>query len=129
MHITASNLWVKEANNDKLTIYYDGACSLCCKKMSWLQKQDKLQKLEFIDIASPDFTDPRVAKISRLELNISLHLRTSEGLFFKDLDAIHLAYKAVGLGWITAPTRIFGIRFISDRVFDQWKKKVRGITS
>lgn len=119
---------MSEANNHKLTIFYDDACSLCRSKMFWLQKRDKRQRLEFIDVSSQGFTDPRVSKISRLELNTSLHLRNTKGVFFKDLDAIHLAYQAVGLGWMTAPTRVIGIKCMSDWIFDQWKKKVRGIT-
>ena len=117
---------VKEGLN-KLTIYYDGACSLCRNKMDWLRQRDKHQKLEFVDISSSDFHDARVSSISRIELNTSLHLRKSDGTFLKDLDAIHLAYRAIGLGWMTAPIRIIGIRNISDWIFAQWKKRIRTI--
>ena len=96
--------------------------------MAWLAKRDKQHKLEFVDVSAADFADQRVSNISRLELNTSLHLRTSDEELFKDLDAIHMAYKAIGLGWLTAPTRLPGLKFLSDRIFDLWKQRVRGIT-
>lgn len=115
---------------DKLILYYDGACSLCCRKMQWLANKDKNQRLVFHNIKAVDFTDSTVESlgISRFELNSSLHLRTADGKYFKDLDAIHKAYSAVGLGWITFPSRIIGIRHISDYLFKKWKQKVRGVT-
>lgn len=112
------------------TIFYDGACSICRRKMRWLQSKDKLARLTFIDIAADGFSPPQVCSslgITHIQLNTSLHLFKPDGSYVKDLDAIHLAYKAIGLGWITAPVRIVGLRQLTDYLFYKWKRHIRGI--
>ena len=112
-------------NPQKLILYYDGACSLCCRKMTWLANKDKHKRLSFKDISAKGF-DASTLPVTRFELNSSLHLRTAEGRYVKDLDAIHLAYCAIGLGWLTMPTRIIGIKQLSNYLFTKWKHHIRG---
>ena len=58
--------------NQKLTIYYDGACPLCSSEIRYYQAQDGQDALTFVDVAAckeqprPDLT--REAALSRLHV-------------------------------------------------------------
>lgn len=100
----------------QLTIFYDGLCPLCLYEMDKLQTLDKQQKLHFVDISSADFLQ-RYPQFCRQAFNAKLHGQLADGSMLEGLDVTYLAWKLVGKGWLYAPTRWLGLRWLFDRFY------------
>ncbi len=76
------------------TLFYDGHCSICTKEMGRLGRM-KSEGLELIDIHAmePDADLPAPDSLLRV-----LHLRTSDGLFLKGVDANVAAWSFTRIG-------------------------------
>jgi predicted DCC family thiol-disulfide oxidoreductase YuxK len=90
------------ANNAPLALYYESACPLCNAEMSALRARDPHGKLGFVDVSAPDFVAPEGTTLP--ELLATMHARGPDGRWARGMEAIRLAYAAVGLGWLVAPT-------------------------
>ena len=86
-----------------LTLLYDGDCPLCLREMRWLQRRDTAGRLAFEDIAAPGF-DAAAYGTTRESLMRVMHGVLPDGRIVRRLEALRLAYTAVGLGWLLAPT-------------------------
>jgi predicted DCC family thiol-disulfide oxidoreductase YuxK len=86
-----------------LTLLYDGDCPLCLREMRWLQRRDKAGRLAFENIAAPGFDAARFG-VTREALMRVMHGVLPDGRIVRRLEALRLAYAAVGLGWVLAPT-------------------------
>jgi len=87
-----------------LTLYYDATCPLCMAEMRNLMLRNTDGMLAFVDASAPDFASP-VPNADQAALMRSLHGVWADGRTVVGVDAIHEAYRAVGLGWITAFTQ------------------------
>ncbi len=96
-----------------LTIFYDGNCPLCQMEMRKLAQLDQHGKLHFEDIQQSDFKQ-RFPDLNWANLNARIHVMQSDGVIVTGLDATYLAWKAVGKGWVYAPTRWPVIRWFAD---------------
>jgi stearoyl-CoA desaturase (delta-9 desaturase) len=86
-----------------LTLLYDRACSVCRLEMDRLHERDRGSKLRFVDISAAGF-DPSAWGASQAELEALLHAVDAQGRIHRGVPALRLAYDAVGLGAIWAPT-------------------------
>ncbi len=87
-----------------LTLLYDGDCEVCATEMSDLQARDRDQRLIFVDITQPRFDPHRYgAKLS--ELRAQIHAVRPDGRVLKGVSVLHVAYAAVGRGWMFAPVQ------------------------
>jgi predicted DCC family thiol-disulfide oxidoreductase YuxK len=57
--------------------------------------------------------------LNREEVTRVLHGVKPDGTVIKGMEAVRQAYEAVGLGWVLAPTRLPGLRRLSD-LFYGW---------
>jgi stearoyl-CoA desaturase (delta-9 desaturase) len=88
-----------------LTLLYDRGCAVCRSEMDALRERDEGRgRLRFIDIAAPDF-DAAPWGATREQLNALIHAVDAQGRVHVGVPALRLAYAAVGLGWLWAPTR------------------------
>ncbi len=100
----------------KLKLLYDGQCPFCRREIDWLKRRNRRMLLAFEDIADPQF-DPGRYGLTREEVNGLLHGVLPDGRVVRGLAAVRLAYSAIRLGWLIAPTGWPGIRWAADRLY------------
>jgi predicted DCC family thiol-disulfide oxidoreductase YuxK len=81
--------------------------------------------LRFEDISDPQF-DPGRYGLTREEVNRVLHGVLPDGKVVRGMAAVRRAYRAIGLGWLTAPTGWPGIRWIADGLYAAFARN-RGV--
>ncbi|HRH17449.1 MAG TPA: DUF393 domain-containing protein [Aquabacterium sp.] len=99
-----------------LTIYYDASCQLCNGEMTNLMLRNTAEQLVFVDASSPSFDSP-VPGATQSDLMDKIHAVRADGQVVKGVEVFRLAYSAVGLGWITAPTGWPVLRQLADRAY------------
>lgn len=96
-----------------LLLFYDGQCPLCRREIEWLRRFDRRGRLALVDISRGEF-DPSEFGFSRETLDAELHGILPDGRVVRRIEAVHEAYRAVGLGWLVAPLRLPGVRRMAD---------------
>ena len=99
-----------------LTIYYDASCPLCNGEMSNLMLRNVDGLLAFVDASPSNFVSP-LPGTSREDLMELLHARKANGEVIKGVEVFRLAYSAVGLGWVTAPTSWPILGWLADKAY------------
>jgi predicted DCC family thiol-disulfide oxidoreductase YuxK len=90
-------------NNFPLTLLYDGACAACNLEMDNLKARNTAGLLKFVDISVPFFdTTPYGASLA--DMNALIHGVRPDGSLIVGVEVLRLAYGAVGLGHLAAPT-------------------------
>ena len=86
---------------DILTIFYDGACPLCCAEMELLLRKDSDNKICLIDIHSEEF----VTKATEFNVSDAMKILhgTYQGELLLGLAVTHRAWTLVGKGFLVAP--------------------------
>ena len=97
----------------RFKLLYDGECPLCQREARFLQKRNRHGWLAFEDIAAPGF-DPAVYHKTREELMGVIHGVFPDGRIVKKVEVFREAYRAIGLGWLLAPTGWPGLRWLAD---------------
>lgn len=92
-------------NDYPLTLLYDGSCPICQLQMSALMKRDHASRLRFIDAAAPGF-DAGKYGFKQEEFMRHIHAIRPDGSIVKGVEVMDLAYRSVGLGWLTAASRL-----------------------
>ena len=99
-----------------LTYLYDGACPICVSEVDGLRRRDAHGNLCLVDISAPSFDAARYGR-TRQELLTRMHAIDGEGHTLVAMDAVRAAYRAVGLGWLVAPTRWPLLKPLFDRLY------------
>jgi predicted DCC family thiol-disulfide oxidoreductase YuxK len=99
-----------------LTIYYDASCALCNGEMSNLMLRNTEGLLAFVDASPADFVS-HVPGSTRHDLMNMIHAVRADGEVVRGVEVFRLAYAAVGLGWVTAPTAWPVLRQLADRAY------------
>jgi predicted DCC family thiol-disulfide oxidoreductase YuxK len=89
--------------NYPLTLLYDGACPVCNLEMDNLKARNAAGQLRFVDISVPLF-DPTPYGATLAAMNGLIHAQRPDGSLVVGVEVFRLAYGAVGLGHLTAPT-------------------------
>src|SRR4051794_7735079 len=87
----------------RFKVLYDGECPFCRLEARWLGKLSRSGQLVLEDIADPDF-DPAAYHTTLPDLMGSLHGAFPDGRMTLGMETFRNAYRAVGLGWLLAPT-------------------------
>ena len=88
----------------RFKVLYDGECPFCRLEARWLGHLGRRAGgLLVEDIAEPDF-DPTRYGTTLPDLMGTLHGVFPDGRKTKGMETFRQAYKAVGLGWLLAPT-------------------------
>lgn len=90
-------------SNYPLTLLYDESCPLCKLEIDNLRARNEKNLLRFVDISGKDF-DPRTYGIPQAELMRIIHAIKPDNSIVTGVAVFRLAYEAIGLGWIIAPT-------------------------
>lgn len=97
-------------------ILFDGNCPYCRLEVRWLERWNRKGHLAFEDIAGSTF-DPAPYGRSRNELMAVLHGVFPDGRIIQGPEVFRQAYRAVGLGWVLAPTGWPLLRPLFDRLY------------
>jgi predicted DCC family thiol-disulfide oxidoreductase YuxK len=84
-------------------VLFDGDCPFCRLEARWLGYLDRSGALAVEDIARPEF-DPGRYGATLPELMGTLHGVFADGRRTRGVETFRQAYRAVGLGWVLAPT-------------------------
>ena len=112
----SDELYTEASMATELILFYDGGCPLCVHEMRQLKALDqkRKQRLQFEDIWAHDFAK-RFPAIDIEQANRILHGQRADGTLLYGLDVTHAAWSAVGRGWLTAPLRWPGLRWLADK--------------
>lgn len=97
----------------KFKLLFDGACPLCRREANFLQRRNTEGRLAFEDIAAPDF-DPAQYGTTREALMGVIHGVFPDGRIVRKMAVFREAYRAIGLGWLLAPSGWPGLRWLAD---------------
>ncbi len=114
-----------------LTLFYDAACPVCALEMDHLRERNRDGRLVFIDIGTPGF-DPSVYGVTLADMNAEIHAQRADGTVIRGVGVLRLAYQAVGLGWLWAPTEWPLMRPLVDaayRVFARHRQPISRATA
>jgi predicted DCC family thiol-disulfide oxidoreductase YuxK len=108
---------MKTSSDDfPLTILYDGACPVCNLEMDNLKHRNVNGQLAFTDISVPEF-DPAPYGATLAEMNGLIHAVRPDGSLVVGVEVFRLAYGAVGLGHLAAPTAWPGLKPAVDAAY------------
>ena len=108
-------------SNWQVKLLYDGDCPFCRREVAWLRRHDRHRRLALEDISALGF-DPAWYGLSWQEVRGVLHGVLPDGRVLCRVEAIREVYRAVGLGWLVAPTRLPGVSSIFDRAYDAFAR-------
>jgi len=98
-------------------LLYDGECPFCRLEARWLRALDRRRgRLVLEDIAAAGF-DPAAYGRALDDLMGSLHGVLPDGRQTTGVETFCQAYRAVGLGWVLAPTRWPVLRPLTDALY------------
>jgi predicted DCC family thiol-disulfide oxidoreductase YuxK len=101
----------------RICVLYDGDCPLCTREIQFLRRRDRSrQRIQFEDIAHHSF-DPASHGVVGLDLMARIHGVLPSGRVVEGVEVFREAYAAVGLGWLLAPTRWPGLRWLVDHAY------------
>lgn len=98
------------------TLLYDSLCPICRREVAWLQRRDRHQRLSTIDIAAPGF-DAAALGLTAERVVARLHGIDAAGKVVEGMAAMRGAWRAVGLGWLIAPTGWPVLRWLFDGAY------------
>jgi predicted DCC family thiol-disulfide oxidoreductase YuxK len=97
-------------------LLYDGECPLCQREVRWLRRLNRSGHLAFEDISAPGF-DPSRYGATREQLLGVIHGVFPDGRIVRKVEVFREAYRAVGLGWLLAPTGWPLLRWFFDKLY------------
>jgi len=105
----------------ELTLFHDGACPLCRREVRFLKRRDTDGRIGLVDIASPGF-DPEAHGLTREAVHARMHAIDADGNVIEGMEVFRRAYRAVGMGWLWAPTGWPLLRPIFDGLYRLFAK-------
>ena len=104
-------------------VFYDGDCPLCMREIRMLERMDRKRgRIRFTDIADGAFDAESETGRSLGQLMAEIHGRLPDGTLVTGVEVFRQLYGAVGLGWLLAPTRWPGLRWMSDGAYTVFAK-------
>lgn len=76
-----------------VTVWFDGACPLCRREISFMRRLDRAGRLYFVNLADPDVACP----LDRRSLLMQLHARVGDGPLLVGVDAFAAMWCAIPL--------------------------------
>lgn len=77
-----------------LTVFYDGACSVCAREIHHYKSKDRHDRLILVDISKEDFEPAAYGKTME-EFMAQMHVRDGQGVYFLGVDAFPALWRAL----------------------------------
>lgn len=103
-------------NGSELKLLFDGDCPLCSREVRFLRRRDRDHRIDFEDIAAPEFDASRYG-LTQADVTARMHGVLPDGRVIEGMEVFRRAYAAVGLGWILAPSRWPLLASLFDRAY------------
>lgn len=101
----------------RIRILYDAECPLCAREGRLLARLDGGRgRVDLEDIADPAFDAGRYG-LDPADLEARLHGVLPDGTIVQGVEVLARAYEAVDRGWLVAPARWPGFRWVLDRAY------------
>ena len=100
----------------RFKLLYDGECPFCRREVEWLQRWNRHGHLAFEDVSASSF-DASHYGTTREELLGVIHGVFPDGRIVCKVEAFRQTYRAIGLGWLLAPTGWPVLRWLFDRLY------------
>ncbi len=113
-------------NQWRFKLLYDGECPLCRREASFLQSRNQHGWLAFEDITAPGF-DAKAYGTTQTALMGVIHGVFPDGRMVQKVAVFREAYRAIGLGWLLAPTAWPGVRWLADLGYEWFARHRMGI--
>ncbi len=98
-------------------LLYDGECPLCMREVAMLRRLDRGRgRLALEDIAGRGFDATRYGLDQRTVM-ARIHGVLPDGQVVEGMEVFRRAYRAVGLGWLLAPSAWPGLRRLFDAAY------------
>ncbi len=119
---------MKERPEFPISIYYDGACSVCAREIERYRTRDRQGRLVCIDISAPGF-DPRQTGIPLDTLMYELHAIDRQGNVYRGVESFWAIWQAFPsdsiygfIGWSIHLPLINGLARLCYRGFARIRK-------
>ena len=100
----------------RFKLLYDGECPLCRREVRWMQRWNRRGHLAFEDISASGFNAAQHG-ITAEEAMAVIHGVFPDGRIVRRVEVFRQAYRAIGLGWVAAPTGWPGLRWVFDHLY------------
>ena len=100
----------------EFVLLYDGDCPLCEREVGLMRWLNRAGRLGLVDIASPGFVAASLG-LDHDALMGEIHGIERDGRIVRGFEVFRLAYRAVGLGWLLAPTRLPGVGWLFEEAY------------
>jgi predicted DCC family thiol-disulfide oxidoreductase YuxK len=94
-------------STQSLELFFDGACPLCLREVNLLKRLDRHRRIQFTDIASPEFRAP--VGLDYTTLMARIHARRGQR-WYEGVEVFRQLYTEVGFGALVALSRLPGIK-------------------
>ncbi|GAA5317292.1 MAG: DUF393 domain-containing protein [Candidatus Pelagadaptatus aseana] len=105
-----------ESKTPELTIFYDSTCPLCVAEMDKLRGLDSHHRIALVSLQDESVAQ-RYPQLDVVKAMSVLQGLLASGRYIEGLDVTHRAWTLVGRGYLTAPLRWPGIRWLADRAY------------
>jgi predicted DCC family thiol-disulfide oxidoreductase YuxK len=113
----------------KINLLYDGACPLCLREVSFLQKKDAGRNLvKFTDIAALNYNPAENGGVDFETAMGRIHAVRADGTVVKNIAVFQEVYEALGIGWMYAPTKWPIIGPLVNKIYDLWADQRLAVT-
>ncbi len=99
------------APGKSVEVFYDGDCPLCMREIRMLRVRDLRQKIQFTNIAAPDF-DAQQYGTTQAELMDKIRGRLPDGSWIEGVEVFRQLWGAVGFRRLVAISRWPGISHV-----------------
>lgn len=106
---------MNEAGHD-IRMLHDGACPLCSREVAFLRRRDREGRIVFEDIADPTF-DPARYGLTHEQVHGKMHAVLPDGSVVTGVEVFRRVYRAIGFGWLVAPTGWPVLRWVFDGLY------------
>tara|TARA_B100000674_G_C37598369_1_gene804106 strand:+ start:274 stop:675 length:402 start_codon:yes stop_codon:yes gene_type:complete len=94
-------------------VFFDGDCPLCVREIQMIRAMDRKGRIQFTDIAAPDFRASDYGKTQE-EFMARIQGRGAQGEWLEGVEVFRRLYTAVGLGPLVMLTRLPGLSQLLD---------------
>lgn len=86
-------------------VFFDGDCPLCMREIRMLRTRDLAQRIQFTDIAAPEF-DAQAYGVTQAELMARIRGRLPDGTWLEGVEVFRQLWGAVGFRRLVALSRL-----------------------